>query len=127
MKCFFVNYGVNYHKEDNISASTKYHDRFISRNEFIWMSKNKRKLNSPDVTKILNQSISNMRIPLFVKKSNAEGNDFYYLGNMSVINDSAIEKMILKDDGDKVSVVEMNFSLLSPVEKSLYDYLLNSN
>jgi hypothetical protein len=55
-----------------------------------------------------------MRIPLFVKKSNAEGNDFYYLGNMSVINDSAIEKMIMKDDGDKVTVVEMNFTLHSP-------------
>jgi Mg2+/citrate symporter len=68
-----------------------------------------------------------MRIPLFVKKSNAEGNDFYYLGNMSIITDSAIEKMIVKDDWDNVSVVEMNFTLLSPVEKSLYDYLLNSN
>lgn len=118
---------VNYHKEETISATTKYHDRFESRNEFVWMSKNKRKLNSPDVTKILNQSISNVRIPLFVKKSNTEGNDFYYLGNMSVKKDSALEKMIVKDDGDNVSVVEMKYTLNSPVEKSLYDYLLNSN
>jgi len=118
---------VNYHKDENISATTKYHDRFDSRNEFIWMSKNKRKLTSPDVSQILDQTISNMRIPLFVKKSNAEGNDFYYLGNMLVKKETALEKMILKEDGDKVSVVEMNFSLLSPVENSLYDYLLNSN
>ena len=118
---------VNYHKDENISATTKYHDRFDSRNEFIWMSKNKRKLTSPDVSQILDQTISNMRIPLFVKKSNAEGNDFYYLGNMLVKKETAVEKMIVKEDGDKVTVVEMNFSLLSPVEKSLYDYLLNSN
>ncbi len=108
-------------------ATTKYHDRFDSRNEFIWMSKNKRKLTSPDVSQILEQELTNMRIPLFVKKSNAEGNDFYYLGNMLVKKETALEKMILKEEDDKVSVVEMNFSLLSPVEKSLYDYLLNSN
>ena len=46
---------------------------------------------------------------------------------MLVKKETAVEKMIVKEDGDKVSVVEMNFSLLSPVEKSLYDYLLNSN
>ncbi len=98
-----------------------------SRNEFIWMSKNKRKLTSPDVSQILEQDLTNIRIPLFVKKSNAEGNDFYYLGNMLVKKESAVEKLIVNDDGKNVSVVEMNFSLLSPVEKSLYDYLLNSN
>ena len=118
---------VNYHKDESISATTKYHDRFDSRNEFIWMSKNKRKITSPDVSQILEQEITNMRIPLFVKKSNAEGNDFYYLGNMNIKKDTAIEKMITKDDGDNVTVVEMNFTLASPVEKSLYDYLLNSN
>ena len=118
---------VNYHKDESISATTKYHDRFDSRNEFIWMSKNKRKLTSPDVSQIVDQEQTKMRIPLFVKKSNAEGNDFYYLGNMNIKKDTALEKMIVKDDGDKVSVVEMNFTLACPVEKSLYDYLLNSN
>lgn len=118
---------VNYHKDDSISTTTKYHDRFISRNEFCWMSKNKRKINSPDVSKILNQKSHSMRIPLFVKKSNSEGNDFYYLGNVNIIDDSAIEKEIVKDDGSKVSVVEMNFKLETPVEKSLYDYIINSN
>ncbi len=100
---------------------------FESRNEFVWMSKNKRKLNSPDVSQIVDQEQTNMRIPLFVKKSNAEGNDFYYLGNMNIKKETALEKMIVKEDGDKVSVIEMNFMLASPVEKSLYDYLLNSN
>lgn len=117
---------VNYHKEETISATTKYHDRFISRNEFIWMSKNKRNLNSPDVNQILQQNNSKMRIPLFVKKSNSEGNDFYYLGNMNVQNDSAVEKLIVNDEGKNVSVVEMKFNLSTPVEKSLYDYVINT-
>ena len=118
---------VNYHKEDDISASTKYHDRFISRNEFVWMSKNKRKLNSPDVSVILSQKENQMRIPLFVKKNNSEGVEFYYLGNIEVIKNSAVEKYMNDENGKQVSVVEMSFSLENPVEKSLYDYLVNSN
>ena len=118
---------VNYHKEDDISASTKYHDRFTSRNEFIWMSKNKRKLNSPDVSAILSQKENEMRIPLFIKKNNSEGVEFYYLGNIHALNNKAIEKYMNDEKGKQVSVVEMTFSLDHPVEKSLYDYLVNSN
>jgi hypothetical protein len=118
---------VNYHKDDDISASTKYHDRFTSRNEFVWMSKNKRKLNSPDVSSILSQQENQMRIPLFVKKNNSEGVEFYYLGNIHVLNNTAIEKYMNDEKGKQVSVVEMTFSLEHAVEKSLYDYLVNSN
>jgi superfamily II DNA or RNA helicase/HKD family nuclease len=118
---------VNYHKEDDIAASTKYHDRFISRNEFVWMSKNKRYLRSNDVITILSQEELKMRIPLFVKKNNSEGLEFYYLGNLTVKKETAIEKLIPDDKGNMVSVVEMIFLLDNPVEKSLYDYLVNSN
>lgn len=115
---------VNYHKEDTISATTKYHDRFISRNELIWMSKNKRYLTSPDVKSISNQKETNMRIPLFVKKSNFEDTDFYFLGNLKLIESSPRELTILDDNNKNVPVVEFNFLLENPVEKSLYDYLL---
>ena len=118
---------VNYHKEDDISATTKYHDRFLSRNEFIWMSKSKRKLNSPDVQSILQQSKYGMRIPLFIKKSNIEGSDFYYLGNITIIENYAAEKNIPDDKGNQISVVEMGFYLEHPVEKSLYDYIISSD
>ncbi len=118
---------VNYHKDEDISASTKYHDRFISRNEFIWMSKSKRKLNSPDVHSILSQKEHGMRLPLFVKKNNSEGVEFYYLGNSKVLTETAVEISMPDDSGNSVSVVEMNFILENPVEKSLYDYLVNSD
>lgn len=118
---------VNYQKDDEISATTKYHDRFASKNEFIWMSKSKRKISSPDVSTLISQKQNCIRIPLFVKKSNAEGSDFYYLGNVKYKEDSAIEKQIPDDNGKLVSVVEMNFILDQPIEKSLYDYIINSN
>lgn len=118
---------VNYQKDDDISATTKYHDRFISRNEFIWMSKSKRKLSSPDVSSILKHKENNTRIPLFVKKSNSEGSDFYFLGNLKLIENSAIEKSIPDDKGKMISVVEMNFNLERPVEKSLYEYIVSAD
>jgi len=118
---------VNYHKAEDISATTKYHDRFVSRSEFIWMSKSKRKLTSPDVSTILQQEEHTMRIPLFVKKSNLEGNDFYYLGNLQLKDDCAIEKEIPDDKGKKVSIVEFSFRLETPVEIELYDYLVLSD
>lgn len=118
---------VNYHKDEGISATTKYHDRFISRNELIWMSKNKRRINSPDVTTILNQQDIGMRIPLFVKKNNSEGVEFYYLGNSKVLKETAEQISIPDDSGKSVSVVEMNFILENPVEKSLFDYLVNAD
>jgi superfamily II DNA or RNA helicase/HKD family nuclease len=118
---------VNYQKEDDIAPSQKYQDRFISRNEFVWMSKNMRYLISSDVQTILSQKEIDLRIPLFVKKNNSEGVEFYYLGNLSVKKESAIEKLIPSDKGKMVSVVEMNFLLEQPVEKSLYDYIVNSD
>lgn len=118
---------VNYQKEDNISATTKYHDRFISRNEFVWMSKNKRNLNSPDVQTILHQGTNNMRIPLFVKKKNLEGDDFYFLGDLKLIEKTAMNKQIPDEKEKMVSVVEMTFHLEKPVEKDLYDYIVSSD
>jgi hypothetical protein len=115
---------VNYHKEEGISATTKYHDRFVSRNEFIWMSKNKRYIKSADVSTIIQQEKYGMRIPLFVKKSNFEDTDFYFLGNLSIVHNSWEEKMIKDDLNKDVSVVEMKFTLQTPVDKSIYDYLI---
>jgi superfamily II DNA or RNA helicase/HKD family nuclease len=115
---------VNYHKEEGISATTKYHDRFVSRNEFIWVSKNKRYLKSADVSTIIQQEKFETRIPLFVKKSNFEDTDFYFLGNLSIVQNSWEEKMIKDDSNKDVSLVEMKFTLQTPVDKAIYDYLI---
>ena len=66
-------------------------------------------------------------MPLFIKKSNGEGSDFYYLGNITIIENYAAEKNIPDDKGNQISVVEMGFYLEHPVEKSLYDYIISSD
>jgi superfamily II DNA or RNA helicase/HKD family nuclease len=118
---------VNYHKDESISTTTKYHDRFTSRKELIWMTKNKRYFSSDDVISILSQKENGMRIPLFVKKNTSEGIEFYYLGNTKVLKETAKEISISNDSGKSIPLVEMNLILENPVEKSLYDYLVNSD
>ncbi|MFL0162910.1 DUF3427 domain-containing protein [Aquirufa salirivi] len=115
---------VNYHKEDNIAASTKFEDKFINNSQFQWFSKPRRKLNSKDVSTIKYHN-NILRLSLFIKKSNGEGSDFYYMGDVKPIDESFEETTILDDHGRSVSVVKVIFKLDQPVEDSLYEYLTN--
>jgi len=115
---------VNYHKEEAISNSTKYEDHFISNDQFAWMSKSKRTLNSPDVKTIAGEP--DLRIPLFIKKSNDEGVEFYYMGDIKPIPESFEQAAILGDNGKQVSVVKVKFSMDHPVEDSIYNYIIEA-
>jgi superfamily II DNA or RNA helicase/HKD family nuclease len=117
---------VTYHKEETISNSTKYEDKFISKSEFQWMTKSIRTLSSPEVVAI--KTNKNLRLPLFVKKSNDEGIDFYYIGELAPIEakDSFVQEYMNDDSGKKVPVVKIQLSINPPVEDILFDYITNS-
>jgi superfamily II DNA or RNA helicase len=117
---------VNYHKEDNISNSTKYEDQFINKNEFQWMTKSKRTLSSPEVIAIQNNQ--SLRLPLFVKKNNDEGKEFYYMGDLTpiVAKDSFVIEYMKDDKGNDISAVKILFTVNTPVEDVLYDYITTS-
>jgi superfamily II DNA or RNA helicase len=112
---------VNYHKEEDISATTKYEDHFIDNNTFSWMSKSKRKLTSPDIMTIKDND--NLLIPLFIKKHNDEGTEFYYMGNLKPVKDSFEETYLMSNDSKKVSVVRVKFELNHHVEDYIYNYI----
>ncbi len=111
---------VNYHKEDHISESTKYEDKFVNSSELDWMSKSKRTLNSPDVKSILGQN-GPIRLPLFIKKNNDEGMDFYYMGD--VMPKLSEQTTMPNDSGNQLSVVRIRFNLSDSVATNMYDYL----
>ncbi|MDO5849453.1 MAG: DEAD/DEAH box helicase [Methanobrevibacter sp.] len=68
---------VTYEKgKDNID----YNDHFISQEMFNWMTRSPRTLESPELQPIVNYDENDLSIHLFVKKSDGEGFDFYYLG-----------------------------------------------
>ena len=116
---------VNYHKEEDISDTTKYEDGFIDTSTIVYMSKSKRKLSSPDVIKFKEAKERGIRLPLFIKKENAEGDDFYYMGDV-VPNPDNFKQTTMGIE-KKVSVVKMNFHLDKPVERDIYDYLTKDN
>ena len=87
------------------------------------MSKNRRTLNSPDVLAIKNQKENGIRLPLFIKKSNDEGLDFYFLGDLTTIDGSFTQEKMQIEGGADVSVVKMDFLLDKPVEQGLYSYI----
>lgn len=113
---------VNYHKDEDISESTKYEDEFINNKEFTWMSKSNRKLESNDVQSILGNR-GNIRLPLFIKKNNDEGIEFYYMGDIEPIKDKIEQTSMNTDTGKETSVVKIIFSLNSAIPNEMYQYL----
>ena len=111
---------VTYHKEEDITETTQYQDGFLSNRVFHWYSRSNRSFKSKEVAEIMNSNQTNLALHLFIKKADGEGNDFYYLGPVHYIENSAIETKM--QDG-KTPVVTMNFELLNEVSLTLYDYL----
>jgi superfamily II DNA or RNA helicase len=114
---------VNYHKEDDISSTTKYEDEFLNPKTFSWMSKSGRTLKSNDVQTIKKHDEYGLRIPLFIKKSNDEGDEFYYMGDAEPIANSFEESILKNDKGKDKSVVKVKFKMNRPVNEALYSYI----
>jgi hypothetical protein len=115
---------VNYIKEDDIPETIKYEDHFVNKQRFQWMSKANRTLNSPDINAI-KQSCETMRFPLFIKKHNDEGEEFYYMGETKPLaNHFTQEPLEIPNNPSRsVSIVRMMLKLDHPVENDLYEYL----
>ncbi|HEM6220874.1 DEAD/DEAH box helicase [Streptococcus suis] len=109
---------ITYHKSEDISDTIKYEDELLNESTLKWFSKNKRTLDSNDVSTIIHSNKNGLRLELFVIKDDSEGGEFYYLGPLKYVENSASEVM---KNGD--SVVQMLFKLDSPVETNLYKYL----
>ncbi len=116
---------VTYEKNDH-SSSTQYEDEFIDESQFRWMSKNRRYISSPEIVQLRN-TVSPSRLPLFIKKSNDEGLDFYYMGELEPIQDSFEETTIENDNNQQLPVVRVRFNVLPHVETSIYKYITGAD
>ena len=116
-----TNYGVTplfvtYHKSDEIVSTIKYNDYFINPSTFAWESRSNRKIESNEIKDV----ITSNRILLFVKKKDGEGTDFYYMGDVTIINDS-IEQSYMPDSN--IPVVHFKFHIEQPVIENIYNYI----
>ncbi|GAB1476357.1 hypothetical protein MASR2M70_11910 [Bacillota bacterium] len=109
---------VTYKKEEDITESTKYEDELLSVHQFSWMTRNRVTLESQEVKQIQNPSTRKL---LFVKKSDGEGSDFYYLGDLKPLEYYQTE--ILNDKGANLPIVNIIFQMSDSVDEALYSYL----
>jgi len=112
---------VTYKKGEEITETTRYEDTFINQEIFTYKSKSNRTFASREVILISSQKENNIRLPLFLKKSDDEGISHYYMGELSVIEES-IKQEYMGQDND-VPVVTFSFHLDKPVEENLYKYI----
>jgi len=113
---------VTYHKADDVEGSIAYEDEFISPSVFKWMSRSNRRIDSSELEPIIEARSNGLRLPLFLKKDDNEGIDFYYLGDVLPL-DNSIEQQYMPDDNEKkLPVVKFEFELKQPVESALYKY-----
>lgn len=114
---------INYEKDDDISDTTKYEDRFTSNKTLIAISKSGRKIASNDVQNFLNSKELGIRVELFVRKNKDDkgSKEFYYLGRMTP---SGYAKEFTMANTKKTAV-EIEWILDEPVRDDVYDYIVS--
>lgn len=107
--------------EDFQGALMAYEDALLDEKTMRWFSKAGRSLKSPEI-KVL-QAPDEWEIDVFAKKSDDEGTDFYYLGEVKPKQETIQEMMKTNQEGKKQRVVEMELQFLDPIDYKLFKYL----
>ena len=115
---------INYDKEDDVQDSINYHDRFLNNSQLISLSKNKRTLQSEDVTRFRHAKELGITVDLFVRKNKNDNiaKSFYYLGRMTMEHGEEVKMQGTGDDA-----VEMFWNLDVGVREDIYDYIISEN
>lgn len=108
---------VTLHKADDVSASTAYEDAIVDRSTMVWYTKSNRTLNSPVESAI---AANELDLHVFVKKDDAEGKDFYYLGKPAAHD--AEDTTMVGGNGQRLPVVRMKLRFDEPIDSALFDY-----
>lgn len=111
---------INYKKDENISETLRYEDRFESPSVLKAISKSKRTLESEDVQKMLHAKEQGIEMFLFVRrnKDDKQSKEFYYLGKIFATGN--VEKIKV----GKEDAVEIEYELETPVRQDIYDYIV---
>lgn len=103
-------------------ARMAYEDTIIDPQHILYYTKSPRTINSPEVKILLKPA--DWEIYMFIKKSDDEGTDFYFMGTVNPIRETIHELMKPTQDGTKRSVVEAEFLLEHPLDSKFYRYLI---
>jgi len=114
---------VTYDKDsDAIAKSTDYPDGFINEGVFKWATRSRVSLQSKEAQQIINYKDTGLVIPLFLKKSDGEGSDFYYMGTVTPNHcEPSIQK---NDNGEDLPIVHFYFDMDHSVRNDVYEYFV---
>ncbi len=108
---------VTLHKSEEVAASTAYEDTILDRHTMLWYTRSRRTLASEEVKAIVANDVD---LHVFVKKDDAEGSDFYYLGHATASD--AEQTTMRSDSGQALDVVRMLLRFEEPIDSALFDY-----
>ncbi len=113
---------INYEKNDNISATTRYEDRFIDEGTLIAISKSGRTSKSEDVKAAIEADHRGIKMDLFVRKNKDDhtSKEFYYLGRLHATGST----MDFVMPETTKTAVEITYNLETPVRQDIYEYLV---
>lgn len=111
---------ITYQKDSKKKRNARYQNTLENGHSLRWYTRTPRHLESDEVQRLLQSK--EMKLHLFVKRSDASGKDFYYLGTADIQKDSVKEEKIgLKQK----SAVGMNLVLNHPLRQSIYSLLFS--
>jgi len=113
---------INYEKDEDITVTTKYEDRFTDPSSLTAISKSRRTVDSDDVQNAVHSEERGILMPLFVRKNKDDqtSKEFYFLG--TIRHNGHLQQFVMNDTED-VTAVEIGYKLDTPVENSLYEYI----
>lgn len=110
---------ITYKKDSDEKRNAIYQNTFKDGRSLRWYTRTPRHLDSDEVKRLLGPK---MRLELFVKRSDAAGKDFFYLGPATIQKDSVKEELI---GSKKKAAVGMNLMLTTPLASQMYALLLD--
>ena len=110
---------ITYKKDSIEKRNAIYQNTFEDGRSLRWYTRTPRHLDSDEVTRLLD---SKMKLEIFVKRSDAAGKEFFYLGPATIQKDSVKEELI---GNKKKAAVGMNLVLTNPLASQMYSLLLD--
>ena len=109
---------ITYQKDSTKKRNALYHNTLEDGRCLRWYTRSPRHLESDEVQRLLNTP--QMKLLLFVKKSDAIGKQFYYLGQVDIQKDTVKEELL---GPKKKAAVGMNLLLEKPLSTKMYELL----
>ncbi|MBC6342024.1 DUF3427 domain-containing protein [Lactobacillus kimbladii] len=111
---------ITYQKDSSKKRNALYHNTLEDGRCLRWYTRSPRHLESDEVQRLLNTP--QMKLLLFVKKSDAIGKQFYYLGQVDIQKDTVKEELL---GSKKKAAVGMNLLLEKPLSTKMYELLFD--